>query len=88
MQKFGLVFPGQGSQKLGMLSILAREHALIEQTFAEASAILQQDLWEIAQHDSKNNLDQTQITQPVLVAASVAVWRLWNQRQGRQPNFA
>lgn len=85
MQKFGMVFPGQGSQKLGMLGDLSREYPLIEQTFAEASAVLQQDLWEVAQHDSHNNLDQTEITQPVLLAASIAIWRLWSQLQGPQP---
>lgn len=87
MQKFGFIFPGQGSQKLGMLSELARDHAIIEQTFAEASEVLQMNLWEIAQHDTANNLDQTQITQPVLLASSIAIWRLWNQQQGPKPSI-
>lgn len=87
MQKFGFVFPGQGSQKLGMLSNLARDHGIIEQTFAEASEVLQMNLWEIAQHDTANNLDQTQITQPVLLASSVAIWRLWNQQQAVKPSI-
>ena len=69
MQKFGFVFPGQGSQKLGMLSELASSHSVVESTFAEASAALDMDLWEIAQQDSGNTLDQTAITQPVLLAA-------------------
>ena len=85
MQKFGFVFPGQGSQKLGLLSDLAREFEIIEQTFTEASAVIQQDLWEIAQHDGDNTLDQTHITQPVLLTASIAIWRLWQQQQGPQP---
>lgn len=79
MQKFGLVFPGQGSQKLGMLRELAAEQPVIQQTFAEASEVINHDLWEIAQHDNDNNLDQTEITQPVLLAASIAVWRVWQQ---------
>ncbi|NQV69154.1 MAG: ACP S-malonyltransferase [Pseudohongiella sp.] len=87
MQKFGFVFPGQGSQKLGMLSDLARDQAIIERTFAEASEILQMDLWEIAQHDSANNLDQTEITQPVLLTSSIAIWRLWNQLQAVKPSI-
>lgn len=87
MQKFGFIFPGQGSQKLGMLNELARDHAIIEQTFAEASEVLQMNLWEIAQHDTANNLDQTQITQPVLLASSIAIWRLWNQQQGPKPSI-
>jgi [acyl-carrier-protein] S-malonyltransferase len=86
MQKFGFVFPGQGSQKLGMLSGLANQSSIILETFAEASEVLEEDLWEISQHDNDNNLDQTQITQPVLLTASVAIWRLWNDRQGPSPS--
>ncbi len=85
MSKFGFVFPGQGSQKLGMLSELAGEYPIVEQTFADASAVLGQDLWEIAQHDSGNILDQTQITQPVLLTASYAIWQLWQQLGGPAP---
>ncbi len=85
MSKFGFVFPGQGSQKLGMLAELAGAHPIIEQTFAEASAVLSQDLWEIAQHDSGNILDQTHITQPVLLTASYAIWRLWHQLGAPSP---
>ncbi|HJO11629.1 MAG: ACP S-malonyltransferase [Gammaproteobacteria bacterium] len=80
MDRFGFIFPGQGSQKLGMLRDLADEYDLIEETYAEASAILDQDLWEIAQLDTQNTLDQTQLTQPVLLSASVAIWRLWQQQ--------
>lgn len=85
MHKFGFVFPGQGSQKLGMLGNLANEHSLITETFKEASDVLDIDLWETAQHDSENNLDQTHITQPVLLTASVAIWRLWQQQTQNRP---
>lgn len=86
MHKFGFVFPGQGSQKLGMLGSLANDYSLITDTFEEASDVLGLDLWEIAQHDSENNLDQTHITQPVLLTASVAIWRLWQQRSPARPS--
>ena len=86
MHKFGFVFPGQGSQKLGMLGSLANDYSLITDTFKEASDVLGLDLWEIAQHDSENNLDQTHITQPVLLTASVAIWRLWQQRSPLRPS--
>lgn len=87
MHKFGFVFPGQGSQKLGMLGSLANDNSLITDTFKEASDVLGLDLWEIAQHDSENNLDQTHITQPVLLTASVAIWRLWQQRTELRPSI-
>ncbi|MFM1895089.1 MAG: hypothetical protein RLZZ385_163 [Pseudomonadota bacterium] len=85
MQKFGFVFPGQGSQKLGMLGELADQYPSIIDTFNEASAVVGQDLWEITQRDPHNTLDQTQITQPVLLAASIAIWRLWQREQGPTP---
>lgn len=85
MHKFGFVFPGQGSQKLGMLAQLAEEYPLIVETFAEASGVLGVDLWETCQRDPHNSLDQTETTQPVLLAASVAIMRLWNDRGGPTP---
>lgn len=85
MEKSGFVFPGQGSQKLGMLGMLSSAYPLVQETFAEASAVLGQDLWEIAQHDAGNSLDQTDITQPILLTAAVAVWRIWQQQHGPQP---
>ena len=87
MEKFGFVFPGQGSQKLGMLSDLAKAHDIIEQTFTEASEVLAMDLWQICQLDNDNTLDRTDITQPVLLTASVAIWRLWEQQGGPKPSL-
>jgi len=86
MKKFGFVFPGQGSQKLGMLKELAQQSEIVEQTFRQASEVIELDLWEVAQLDSGELLDQTHITQPLLLAASVAIWRLWNQAQAPQPS--
>lgn len=85
MDKFGFVFPGQGSQKLGMLSELAAAHPIIEESFVQASDALGLDLWQICQHDSDNILDRTDITQPALLTASVAIWRLWQQQSGTAP---
>lgn len=77
------VFPGQGSQKAGMLAELAEQFSLIGQTFDESSTALGFDLWQIAQ--SGEQLDQTTYTQPVLLTASIAIWRLWQELGGVMP---
>lgn len=87
MDNIGFVFPGQGSQKLGMLADLAAQFSVVQDTFAEASAVLDKDLWAISQTDQQQQLNQTDITQPVLLAASVAIWRVWQQQQGPQPSM-
>lgn len=87
MEKFGFVFPGQGSQKLGMLAELQAQHGLVKDTFDQASRVLDLDLWEICQHDGDNSLDRTDITQPVLLAASTAIWRVWQETGGASPSI-
>ena len=84
MKNLGFVFPGQGSQKVGMLADLASGFALIEETFSEASAALGIDLWQIVQLDAQQELNRTDITQPALLAASVAIWRVWQSLDGPQ----
>lgn len=87
MNNIGFVFPGQGSQKLGMLADLASNFAVITDTFAKASAVLSTDLWEISQLDQNEQLNLTDITQPVLLAASVAIWRVWQGQQAVAPSI-
>ncbi|MBL4581581.1 MAG: ACP S-malonyltransferase [Gammaproteobacteria bacterium] len=86
MNNIGFVFPGQGSQKLGMLADLATSFPVVEETFAEASAVVDKDLWEVSQLDQNEQLNQTHITQPVLLAASVAIWRVWQAQKGALPS--
>ncbi|PHM67191.1 putative malonyl-CoA transacylase [Xenorhabdus stockiae] len=86
MSDFAMVFPGQGSQSLGMLADLASEFPLVEQTFAEASAVLGYDLWELVQQGPAEELNKTWKTQPALLAASVAIWRVWQQQGGKNPS--
>lgn len=74
--QFALVFPGQGSQTTAMLSDLADEYDAIKRTFAEASEVLGYDLWELVQSNPDNKLNQTEYTQPALLAASVAIYRV------------
>lgn len=82
---FAFVFPGQGSQSLGMLADLAAAHPSIIDTFAEASEGAGVDLWTLAQQGPEAQLGQTEFTQPALLAASVALWRLWQAQGGAQP---
>ena len=79
------VFPGQGSQQIGMLAELAAQYPVIEETFAEASAALGYDLWELTQKGPEADLNSTDKTQPALLTAGVAIWRLWQQQGGDQP---
>ncbi|MCR9000717.1 ACP S-malonyltransferase [Rahnella perminowiae] len=85
MTKIAIVFPGQGSQTLGMLADLAAAHPVVEETFAEASSALGYDLWQLVQQGPAEELNKTWQTQPALLAASVAIWRVWQQQNGTQP---
>ena len=86
-QSLALVFPGQGSQQLGMLSDLSADHAIIQHTFAEASEALGKDVWKLIQHGPEDDLNATENTQPALLASSVALWRLWQQQGGDTPSI-
>ncbi len=79
------VFPGQGSQSLGMLAELGSEYAVVKSTFDEASAGAGIDLWKLSQEGPEEALNSTQNTQPALLAAGVAVWRVWVERGGVMP---
>ena len=79
------VFPGQGSQKIGMLADLAAENALVEETFAQASAVLGYDCWQLVQQGEQEDINLTERTQPILLTASVAIWRLWQHLGGPTP---
>jgi [acyl-carrier-protein] S-malonyltransferase len=79
------VFPGQGSQSVGMMNALAAEFPVVKQTFAEASQALGQDLWQLVEQGPEEKLNQTEITQPVMLAAGVATWRAWLAANGPRP---
>ena len=83
--KTAFVFPGQGSQKVGMLAEFAEQFSIVNDTFAEASEALGFDLWQIAQ--TGEGLDQTENTQPVLLTASIALWRVWLELGGIAPKY-
>jgi [acyl-carrier-protein] S-malonyltransferase len=85
--QFSMVFPGQGSQSVGMLCELAESFPTVEQTFNEASETLGYDLWSLVQSGPADLLNQTERTQPAMLAAGVAVWRVWQRQQGPDPKF-
>ncbi|MGC0804270.1 ACP S-malonyltransferase [Pantoea agglomerans] len=85
MTQFAFVFPGQGSQTVGMLTELAATYPLVEETFREASDALGYDLWQLVSQGPAEELNKTWQTQPALLAASVAIYRVWQQQGGEQP---
>ena len=84
--QLAFVFPGQGSQSLGMLAELSELHPVIRETFAEASEGAGVDLWALSRQGPEEMLNRTEYTQPALLAAGVAVWRAWRGQGGAQPS--
>jgi len=80
------VFPGQGSQQIGMMEGFA-DHPVVRATFAEASDLIGDDLWSLVEHGPIEGLNLTRNTQPVMLTAGVAVWRVWQAVDGRAPSF-
>src|SRR4051812_7833727 len=85
MSSIGFVFPGQGSQSVGMLADIAQHFPEVETTFAEASAVLNYDLWKLTQAGPAEELNKTAHTQPALLTASVAIWRILAKKKNFQP---
>jgi [acyl-carrier-protein] S-malonyltransferase len=87
MTKLAILFPGQGSQALGMLKDIAATHPIVEQTFAEASQELGYDLWQLVQQGPAEKLNTTTYTQPAILTASVAIWRILKQAPNLKPSL-
>ena len=86
MNKFAFVFPGQGSQSRGMMNGYG-DYPVVRNTFAEASDILKQDMWQLVTEGTDADLNSTVNTQPVMLAAGVAVWRAWQLQNGAKPSM-
>ncbi len=84
---FAFVFPGQGSQSVGMLSELSTVFPQVQSTFSEASEALGYDLWKLVSEGPEQDLNQTERTQPAMLAAGVAVWRSWQATTDLSPAF-
>lgn len=87
MSSFAFVFPGQGSQSVGMLGELAVTQPLVQETFAEASDALGYDLWALTQNGPQEDLNRTDRTQPAILTASIALWRVWQSAADKQPTY-
>ena len=84
--KLAFVFPGQGSQSVGMMSGFA-ELPVVKETFAEASALLGDDLWEMAENGPAETMSLTTNTQPLMLVAGIAILRAWEAAGGRRPDM-
>jgi [acyl-carrier-protein] S-malonyltransferase len=87
MQKTAFLFPGQGSQSVGMMAEIASHSDRVGDTFQEASEALGYDLWDIVQNGPEARLGQTEVTQPALLAAGISTWRCWQDMGGKAPDF-
>ena len=84
-QSLALMFPGQGSQHMGMMRELAERYSVVRTTFEEASDALGYDLWHVVQEGPEEDLNATACTQPALLTSSVAIWRVWQELEGPRP---
>ncbi|WP_376695462.1 ACP S-malonyltransferase [Wenzhouxiangella sp. EGI_FJ10305] len=85
MTDFALLFPGQGSQSVGMLQALAGRYDRVRQTFEEAGEVLDTDLWKVVSEGPQEELNRTEITQPAVLTGTTAVWRIWQDLGGPTP---
>ncbi|HIC45581.1 MAG TPA: [acyl-carrier-protein] S-malonyltransferase [Methylophaga aminisulfidivorans] len=85
--KSAFVFPGQGSQSVGMLAEIAAEYSLVKQTFQEASDVLAYDVWNLVSNGPEELLNQTDRTQPIMLTAGIAMWRVWQSVSDIKPAY-
>lgn len=85
--RLAIVFPGQGSQSVGMLSELAAVYPIVKETFAEASGVFGDDLWRLSQEGPEELIGRTEITQPLMLVAGIAAWRAWTSATDLRPGF-
>ena len=85
--RWAVMFPGQGSQSVGMLGELGSKRPIVRETFAEASEVLGMDLWELCQNGPVETLNRTEYTQPAMLAAGVAAWRVLTAATQARPGM-
>lgn len=85
MTQFAMLFPGQGSQSVGMLAEMAQRHDLVRTTFDQAGEVLGVGLWKLVSEGPARELDRTELTQPAVLAAAIALWRVWESLGAARP---
>ncbi|MAW35274.1 MAG: [acyl-carrier-protein] S-malonyltransferase [Gammaproteobacteria bacterium] len=83
----GILFPGQGSQNIGMLKDLKSSYSIVSEVFEEASDILSCDLWKIAKNGPESKINDTEFTQPIMLCAAFSVWKIWKDEGGDNPIY-
>jgi len=85
--KFACVFPGQGSQSLGMMAELAEVYPIVNELFSKASKVLRYDLWKVVQEGPEEELNKTEVTQPAMLVAGVAVYEILKSKLDVEPEI-
>lgn len=83
----GILFPGQGSQSIGMLKELKTSFSIVSEIFEEASDVLSCDLWKITKNGPESKINDTEFTQPIMLCSALSVWKIWNDEGGEAPIF-
>ena len=83
----GILFPGQGSQSIGMLKDLKSSYSIVSEVFEEASDILSCDLWKVTKNGPESKINDTEFTQPIMLCSALAVWKIWNDEGGDNPIY-
>ena len=84
---FSVIFPGQGSQSIGMLKDLKSSYSIVSEVFEEASDLLSCDLWKITKNGPESKINDTEFTQPIMLCAAFSIWKIWNEEGGDSPIY-
>lgn len=87
MAKSAILFPGESSHSVGMMSAMAKDFSIVDDTFEEASEVLGYDLWSVTNNGPETELNKAEIKKPAMLVAGIATWRAWQELGGPRPDF-